>query len=259
MNNYQLVCSINPNRSLLRKLHLNPADIDYLVVGTVIQEAKTANVAREVALTAGLPLSIPAHTCTQACISANQAITQAAAFVNAGMIKTAIAGGVEFLSDVPIRVSRKMRKLLLEANKAKGLPQYLSLLARIRLDYLKLEVSRKSSTILTLLKLILLPISFLLSLNSLPMKQWVIRVIDLPPHSKSQGKNKMNMRLDPIRVLKRLKELDCWMILLLSLSLKRELIRIMVFECLTWKKWVNSSLHSLNLMELSPQPMLPSW
>ncbi|XP_074597030.1 mitochondrial trifunctional protein beta subunit isoform X2 [Brevipalpus obovatus] len=126
--------------SLLRKLQLNAAEIDYLVVGTVIQEAKTANVAREVALTAGLPLSIPAHTCTQACISANQAITQAAAFINAGMIKTAIAGGVEFLSDVPIRVSRKMRKLLLDANKAKGVSQYLSLLARIRLNYLNLEL-----------------------------------------------------------------------------------------------------------------------
>ena len=39
--------------------------------------------------------------------------------INSGMCDIAIAGGVEFMSDVPIRHSRKMRKLMLELNKAK--------------------------------------------------------------------------------------------------------------------------------------------
>ena len=43
--------------------------------GTVIQEAKTSNIAREAALEAGLPDTIPAHTVTLACISSNVAIT----------------------------------------------------------------------------------------------------------------------------------------------------------------------------------------
>lgn len=42
---------------------------------TVIQEVNTSNVAREAVLSAGLSDKIPAHTVTQACISANQAMT----------------------------------------------------------------------------------------------------------------------------------------------------------------------------------------
>lgn len=111
-----------------------------MAIGCVIQEAKTTNVAREVALTAGLPLAIPAHTVTQACISANQAITTSMAYIASGLCDVAIAGGVEYLSDVPIRVSRKMRQLLLASNSAKKPAQYLSLLAKFRPGFLSLEV-----------------------------------------------------------------------------------------------------------------------
>jgi acetyl-CoA acyltransferase len=45
------------------------------VFGTVIQEVKTSNIAREAALGAGFSQKTPAHTVTMACISANQAIT----------------------------------------------------------------------------------------------------------------------------------------------------------------------------------------
>lgn len=48
------------------------------------------------------------------------------------MCEVVITGGVEVLSDVPIRHSRKMRKLLLSLNKAKTLPQRLSLLSQLR-------------------------------------------------------------------------------------------------------------------------------
>lgn len=43
--------------------------------GTVIQEVKTSNIAREAALAAGYSDKIPAHTVTMACISSNVAIT----------------------------------------------------------------------------------------------------------------------------------------------------------------------------------------
>uniref|UniRef100_A0A8C8YT13 Trifunctional enzyme subunit beta, mitochondrial n=1 Tax=Prolemur simus TaxID=1328070 RepID=A0A8C8YT13_PROSS len=49
--------------------------VDYIIFGTVIQEVKTSNVAREAALGAGFSDKTPAHTVTMACISANQAMT----------------------------------------------------------------------------------------------------------------------------------------------------------------------------------------
>ena len=51
-----------------------------------------------------------------------------------------MAGGVEFMSDVPIRHSRKMRALMLEANKAKTTGKMLGLLSKIRMDHLKPEL-----------------------------------------------------------------------------------------------------------------------
>lgn len=62
-------------RALLRKTALDPADAGYIINGIVIQEVKTSNIAREAALGAGIPDSVPAHTVTMACISSNQAIT----------------------------------------------------------------------------------------------------------------------------------------------------------------------------------------
>lgn len=105
------------------------------MVGTVIQEVKTSNVAREAALGAGFTDKIPANTVTMACISSNQAITSCIGHIAAGVYDVCVAGGVETMSDVPIRHSRKMRQLMLQANKAKTLGQRLALLAKIRPNY----------------------------------------------------------------------------------------------------------------------------
>jgi acetyl-CoA acyltransferase len=59
-------------------------------------------------------------------------MTTAYGYICAGMCDVAVAGGVELMSDVPIRFNRKMRKLMLAANKAKKPPQLLSLLAQLR-------------------------------------------------------------------------------------------------------------------------------
>ncbi|CAL1287789.1 unnamed protein product [Larinioides sclopetarius] len=126
--------------SLLRRTGIPKDIIDYIIVGTVIQEVKTSNIAREASLGAGLSLATPAHTVTQACISANQAISTASGMLATGQIDVAIAGGVEFLSDVPIRFNRSMRKLMLTANKAKTPMQKLGLLMKLRPSLLAPEL-----------------------------------------------------------------------------------------------------------------------
>lgn len=126
--------------SLLRRTGIPKEIVEYIIVGTVIQEAKTSNIAREAALVAGFSDKTPCHTVTQACISSNQAITTAYGMLATGQCDVAIAGGVEFLSDVPIRLSRPMRKFLLSANKAKTPVQKLGLLARLRPSFLSLEL-----------------------------------------------------------------------------------------------------------------------
>ncbi|XP_074641643.1 trifunctional enzyme subunit beta, mitochondrial-like [Tubulanus polymorphus] len=118
-------------QSLLKRTGISKDAVDYIIMGTVIQEVKTSNVAREAALGAGFSDKIPAHTVTMACISSNQAITSGMGYITSGMCDTVIAGGIEFMSDVPIRHSRKMRKHMLAINKAKTLPARLSLLSKM--------------------------------------------------------------------------------------------------------------------------------
>lgn len=60
--------------------------------------------------------------------------------IAAGAFDVIVAGGVEFMSDVPIRHSRKMRSLLLRLNRAKTPAQRLSLIASIRPDFFMPEV-----------------------------------------------------------------------------------------------------------------------
>ena len=96
-------------------------DCDMVTMGSVIQNASTSNIAREAMIGAGLDLNTPAYSVTMACISANVAITNTATAIQAGAIKTGIAGGVESSSDAPVKISHKLKKTLLQAQKAKGL------------------------------------------------------------------------------------------------------------------------------------------
>ncbi|MCJ8749912.1 hypothetical protein PDJAM_G00192930 [Pangasius djambal] len=127
-------------QGLLNRTGIPKDAVDYIVYGTVIQEVKTSNVAREAALGAGFSDKIPAHTVTMACISSNQAMTTAVGLIAAGQCDAVVAGGVEFMSDVPIRHSRRMRKTMLSLNKAKTLGARLSLLGSIRLSHLAPEL-----------------------------------------------------------------------------------------------------------------------
>jgi acetyl-CoA acyltransferase len=60
---------------LVHKTGLPKELVEYIAFGTVIQEVKTSNIAREAALGAGFSDKTPAHTVTMACISSNQAMS----------------------------------------------------------------------------------------------------------------------------------------------------------------------------------------
>jgi acetyl-CoA acyltransferase len=115
-------------RGLLTRTGLPPDALDRVVLGTVIQDVQTSNVAREAALAAGIPNDVPAFTVTMACISSNQALTSGVDLIRAGLADRIVAGGTETLSDPPIRVARPVRKRLFEARHAKGAMDYFELL-----------------------------------------------------------------------------------------------------------------------------------
>lgn len=121
-------------KGLLVKTGLDPAMVDKVVMGNVISNIQTPNVAREAAITAGIPAATPCHTVSQACISANRAIADGCLEIMAGQADIIIAGGVDHTSDTPIQFPRKMRKKLFNAQRLKTLADSLKFAASLRLS-----------------------------------------------------------------------------------------------------------------------------
>lgn len=110
---------------LLGRSAIHTDQLDYVIMGTVIQDVSTSNVARESALAAGIPDSVPAHTVTMACISSNRAVTTAAEMIRTGQARIILAGGTETMSDIPIRFRKRFRQKLLETQKYRSIGDWL--------------------------------------------------------------------------------------------------------------------------------------
>lgn len=119
-------------KGLLQSTGLDPKHVNQVIMGTVISNVKTPNVARESALAAGIPDSVPCQTVSQACISGNRAICNGINEIMVGNAEIIIAGGLENTSDTPIGFPKKMRNKLFLAQKIKGLSDYLKFLFSLR-------------------------------------------------------------------------------------------------------------------------------
>lgn len=119
-------------KGLLTKTGLEPDKVDKVIMGNVISNVKTPNVAREAALTAGIPNTTPCRTVSQACISANRAIADGCLEIMTGQAEIVIAGGIDHTSDTPIQFPRKMRKKLFKAQRNKTLGDNLKFLTTLR-------------------------------------------------------------------------------------------------------------------------------
>ncbi|MFZ5885100.1 MAG: thiolase family protein [Chloroflexota bacterium] len=88
---------------LKRTPNLDPAEIEDVVFGCAFPEGEQGmNIARMIALRAGLPDSVPAETINRYCSSGVQSIAHVAYMIKAGDIEVGIGGGVESMSMVPM-------------------------------------------------------------------------------------------------------------------------------------------------------------
>ncbi len=91
-------------RALLERTPgLDPAEIDDVIIGCAFPEGEQGlNMARMIALRAGLPNSVPGETINRYCSSGVQAIAHAAYAIQAGQMEIAVAGGAECMTMVPM-------------------------------------------------------------------------------------------------------------------------------------------------------------
>ena len=121
-------------KALFDRTRIPAEKIDQVIMGTVISNMATSNVARESALAAGIPHTVPASTVTLACISANLAVTTGVNLIRTGQADIIAAGGTESCSDVPIRFRKRFRKKLIESQKYKHFYDYWKFFRGLRLS-----------------------------------------------------------------------------------------------------------------------------
>src|ERR1700675_1732702 len=85
---------------------LRPDEVETVVMGNVVQAGNKMNPARQAAIHAGLPVSVPAMTVNRVCGSGVQAIVSAAQEILLGMVDVALAGGMENMDLAPYLLAR---------------------------------------------------------------------------------------------------------------------------------------------------------
>ncbi|HEX3501450.1 MAG TPA: acetyl-CoA C-acyltransferase [Stellaceae bacterium] len=92
-------------RAVLARAKLDPAKVDTVVMGNVVQAGNKMNPARQAAIQGGVPVEVPALTVNRVCGSGAQAIVSAAQEIMLGLTDCAIAGGMENMDQAPYLVA----------------------------------------------------------------------------------------------------------------------------------------------------------
>ncbi|NUQ87112.1 MAG: acetyl-CoA C-acetyltransferase, partial [Glycomyces artemisiae] len=117
---------------LAERFDLQGERLGAVVAGAVLKHSRDFNLAREAVLGSRLAPETPAVDIQQACGTGLQAAIQVANEIALGTYDAGVAGGVDTTSDAPIAVGERLRKILLEANRAKDLKGRLAALAKVR-------------------------------------------------------------------------------------------------------------------------------
>ncbi|WP_028655163.1 acetyl-CoA C-acetyltransferase [Nocardioides sp. J54] len=88
-------------KGALEKAGVSGDQVDYLIVGQVLQAGCGQNPARTAGLKAGLPASVPSITINKVCLSGINAIAQADQLIRAGEADIVVAGGTESMTNAP--------------------------------------------------------------------------------------------------------------------------------------------------------------
>jgi acetyl-CoA C-acetyltransferase len=121
---------------LVTRYGLEGERLGEVVAGAVLKHSRDFNLTRECVLGSKLAPETPAYDIQQACDTGIQAAIAVGNKIALGQIEVGIAGGTDTTSDAPIAVNERLRKILLEANRAKTLQGRLAALVKVRPQYL---------------------------------------------------------------------------------------------------------------------------
>ena len=88
-------------RAALERAGVEGREVDYVIMGQVLQGGAGQAPARQAAVGAGIPIEVPADTINKVCASSIRAIEIADSMIRAGDVELVVTGGMESMSNAP--------------------------------------------------------------------------------------------------------------------------------------------------------------
>lgn len=88
-------------KGALARAGVTPEQVDYVIMGQVLQAGAGQMTARQAAVAAGISMDVPALTVNKVCLSGMEAITLADQLIRAGDYEIIVAGGMESMTNAP--------------------------------------------------------------------------------------------------------------------------------------------------------------
>ncbi|WP_062344213.1 acetyl-CoA C-acetyltransferase [Herbidospora yilanensis] len=88
-------------KAALQRAGVAPSDVQYVIMGQVLQAGAGQLPSRQAAVKAGIPMSVPSLTINKVCLSGLDAIALADQLIRAGEFDIVVAGGMESMSNAP--------------------------------------------------------------------------------------------------------------------------------------------------------------
>ncbi|SDA95036.1 acetyl-CoA C-acetyltransferase [Pseudomonas sp. NFACC15-1] len=127
---------------LIERCNLHGLHIGEVAAGAVLKHSRDTNLTRECVLGSRLSPTTPAYDVQQACGTGLETVLLVANKIALGQIDSAIAGGVDTTSDAPIGVNEGLRKILLQANRARTTAEKIKIFLQLRPQHLVPDLPR---------------------------------------------------------------------------------------------------------------------
>lgn len=131
-------------KELFIRAPFEPHLIDEVILGNVLSPPHAANIARVIAVKAGLPVTIPAFTVNRNCASGMEAVISGALRLELRQAEIVLAGGVESMSHFPLQFPDSMRHYLQALKKTKGTVSLIKALFALRPSLFKPQIPELS-------------------------------------------------------------------------------------------------------------------
>ncbi len=108
-------------KGALEKAGVSGDQVDYVIMGQVIQAGTGQITARTAAVKGGMPMNVPSITINKVCLSGINAIAMADQLIRAGEHEIVVAGGMESMTQAPHLLPKSARGLQVRRHRARRL------------------------------------------------------------------------------------------------------------------------------------------